>query len=117
VYDVPGPPDPAFDEAYTEYQEDKNSLPLKQPKCIELGEDVNLRIAFNSNCKEAYFDITGNSFIGFGNFAIIFGKDDDLQEESDLSMESGMTHRTIFSVGRCIGDSDLSKSGEAKWTT
>src|SRR5208282_699475 len=83
----------------------------------ELGEDVNLRIAFNSNCKEAYFDITGNSFIGFGNFAIIFGKDDDLQEESDLSMESGMTHRTIFSVGRCIGDSDLSKSGEAKWTT
>jgi len=106
IYDVPRLviyPDQKFEEAIETFHKNKLLLPVKNPDAIDVFEDVDLGLSFNSTLDHAYFHVNYNQFLGDDSLGIEFGKISFPSKGGDLSTQSSISQRTIFAIGDCLG--------------
>jgi hypothetical protein len=106
IYDVPRLivyPNPELEEAIETFHKNKLLLPVKKPDAIDLFDDVDLGLSFNSTLDHAFFEIKSNFLLGNDSLAIEFGQINFPPKGGDLSTESSVSQRTIFAIGDCLG--------------
>jgi hypothetical protein len=101
IYDVPRT-NPEFEEAIETFHKNKLLLPVKKAGAIDLFDDVDLSLSFNTT-HYVFFELKYNFFLGNDSLAIEFGEINFPPKGGDLSTESSVSQRTIFAIGDCLG--------------
>jgi hypothetical protein len=101
IYDAPRLSDPRFHDAVALFEQNQFSLPFKTPEKVDIVEDLDLTLSFESTLDRAAFSVSYNIFFRYDSLAIIFGKGSDYYSH-DLSGYASISQRTILALGDCL---------------